>query len=147
MADVPRTREDVRALAAEVARTPHPALDAETIDRVIELADDVRERLAGEADREAIRDLLAFWDGYVRGGVEDVVDDVDEFEETHTLRERFERGNAADLFGLDVYQAIMKLEETYDETADEVGERAADWAGRVASLTAEFAAHLEGHKH
>ncbi|MFB6070914.1 MAG: hypothetical protein ABEJ76_07800 [Halanaeroarchaeum sp.] len=146
MTDIPRSRADIEALAARVARTPHPALDEETIDRVQTLVDDLERRLAGEADGEAVHDLLAFWDGYVLGGVEDVVDDVESFRESTTLRERLERGNRADLFGLDLYQALHKLESVVGDDAESPADRARDWAAHVAGLTVDFADHLDDHR-
>lgn len=147
MTDVPRSREEIEALAADIAATPHPALDDETIDRAVAFVDDLQDRLEDAVDAETVDDLLAFWDGYVRGGVEDAVDDVETFVAESSLRERFERGNAADLFGLDLYQGLMKLAEVFDETADDVSERTTDWARHVGDLTETFANHLEEHKH
>ncbi|MFB6125353.1 MAG: hypothetical protein ABEJ59_05280 [Halanaeroarchaeum sp.] len=147
MTDVPRSREDIEALAAEIATTPHPALEEETIDRAVAFVEDRQDRLEDAADAAAVGDLLAFWDGYVRGGVEDTVDDVEAFLAETSLRERFERGNDADLFGLDLFQGLMKLADVFEESADEVTERTADWARHVGDLTETFAEHLEDHKH
>lgn len=147
MTDVPRSREDIEALAADIARTPHPALDEETIDRAVAFVEDLQGRLDDAADADAVDDLLAFWDGYVRGGVEEAADDGEAFVEETSLRERFERGNAADLFGLDLYQGLMKLADAFEASADEVSERTADWARHVGDLTETFATHLEDHKH
>lgn len=146
MTDGQRSREDIEALAATVGGTPHPALDDETIDAVLAFVSELQARLEGEVDHEGVRDLLAFWDGYVKGGVADTVDDVETFVESTTLRERFRRGNDADLFGLDVYQALMKLEDAYDEGRQTVASHTADWARHVAELTADVAEHLEDHR-
>lgn len=155
MTTPPTTREEIRTLAGRLARTPHPHLTDETIDRTIAFVDSIRERIEAD-DGDAVQDLVAFWDGYVLGGLSDVVEDVETFERTSSLRERIERANAADLVGLDLYQALLNLAEALEEGAEElesgvesveaVTDRAVAWARRVVSLTEDFANHLTDHK-
>jgi len=155
MTTPPTTREEVRTLAGSLSTTPHPHLPAETIDRSIAFVDAVRDRLE-DGEREAVQDLLAFWDGYVIAGLADAVDDIDAFERTTSIRERIERANAADLLGLDLYQALLKLAEALEdgaetiedgvESVDAVTDRAVSWARRVGTLTGDFTAHLADHK-
>lgn len=148
MTDTRPTREEIRDLAGRVASTAHPNLDDEIIDRAIDVVDDIDDRLDTDDRGTAVEDLLVFWDGYIYGGLLAVTgaDSID----TETPRtEVVKRGNEADLFGLDLYQALLKLAEAEGDDPDDgstVSDRTAMWAERVADLTTDFVGHLEDHK-
>ncbi|MFW5924337.1 MAG: hypothetical protein ACOCSP_01910 [archaeon] len=148
MTDTRPTREEIRDLAGRVASTAHPNLDDEIIDRAIDVVDDIDDRLDTDDRGTAVEDLLVFWDGYIYGGLLAVTgaDSID----TETPRtEVVKRGNEADLFGLDLYQALLKLAEAEGDDPDDgstVSDTTAMWAERVADLTTDFVGHLEDHK-
>ena len=143
-----RPDEDtIRDVAGRVASTAHPKLDDATIDQAIEIVEDVEERLETDERDDAVEDLLVFWDGYIAGGLL-AVTDSNSIDASTPRDELIRRGNDADLYGLDVYQALLKLAEAYDESAEEgrISERTVNWASRVADLTTGFVGHLDDHK-
>lgn len=140
-----RSRETIRTLARAVGSTDHARLTAETIDEVIEGVSEIADAIDEEPSPAAVDDLLAFWDGYIRGGLDVEVPD-DTAAASSSLEARIKRGNEADLFGLDLYQALLKLAENRSIDSERVSDRTASWAGRVATLTRDFVNHLEDHR-
>lgn len=149
MTDTRPSRETIRDVAGRVAATAHPDLDEATIDEAIVIVDDIDERLRNDASRDAVEDLLSFWEGYITGGLL-AVTDTDAIDASIGRSELIKRGNAADLYGLDLYQALLELtaasEDSDAETDERVSDRTVNWAMRVADLTAGFVGHLEDHK-
>ncbi|ALG82174.1 hypothetical protein [Halanaeroarchaeum sulfurireducens] len=148
MSDARPSEKTIRELAGRVATTEHAALDDETVDRVAELVEAIQDDIDGPESAAAIQDLQAFWDAYVLAGLADVVSDAYDYERATTLRERIERGNTADLYGLDIYQALLGVAdavETDAEADDAVPERAVEWADRLSDLTTDFVSHLKDH--
>lgn len=149
MTETRPSRETIRDIAGRVASTAHPDLDEATIDRAIAVVDDIDDRLSDDPSRAAVEDLLTFWDGYIAGGLL-AVTDTDSIETSIDRTELVKRGNDADLFGLDLYQALLSLAEAYEASdadgPNTISERTANWATRVADLTRGFVGHLEDHK-
>ena len=147
MTDTRPSRETIRTLASRVASTAHPDLDDDTIDQAIALVDDIGDRLGTDDTDSAVEDLLVFWDGYIYGGLL-AVTDTESIDTATPRTELVKRGNEADLFGLDLYQALLELAETVEESADDatISDRTTMWAQRVADLTTDFVGHLEDHK-
>lgn len=141
------SRDTIRQLAGRVARTDHAALDEETIHDVVDAVRDLDERVRNDRSADAIRDLLTFWEGYVAAGL-----GIDESSENaiaggEDLPRLIERGNDADLYGLDLYQGLLQLARAFDVDAEgeNVTERTVRWAERVSGLTRDFVDHLEDH--
>ena len=146
MTETRADRDAIRDVAGRVAATAHPQLDDATIDQAIDIVDDIGDRLETDERDDAVEDLLAFWDGYIAGGLL-AVTDADAIDASTPRPELVKRGNDADLYGLDLYQALLKLAEAYDEAGDgDPSERTVNWASRVADLTMSFVGHLEDHK-
>lgn len=146
------SRDSIRQLAGRVATTEHAALDEETVHDVIDYVRDVDERIQAGGSADAIRDLLTFWEGYVRAGL-DADASTDAATRDSTLDDRadlpgmFERGNDADLYGLDLYQGLLQLAQSYEGNSDggNISDRTIQWAERVSGLTRDFVDHLEDH--
>ena len=148
MSDTRPSEETIRDLAGRVATTEHVALDDETVDRVADLVEAIQDDIDGPESLAAIDDLLLFWDAYILAGLSGIVPDVDDYQRATTLRERIERGNTADLYGLDIYQALLGVIDAVEKDADAddtVSERAVQWANRLSDLTTDFVSHLENH--
>lgn len=148
MTDTRHSREAIRDVAGRVASTAHPKLDDETIDRAIAVVSDIDDRLQDDPDVDAVEDLLTFWEGYITGGLL-AVTETETIDTSIGRPELVKRGNEADLFGLDLYQALLKLTEgrEADDTEDDtLSDRTVDWARRVTDLTSGFVGHLEDHK-
>ncbi|MFB6093758.1 MAG: hypothetical protein ABEJ77_02305 [Halanaeroarchaeum sp.] len=143
MTDVEDDRDELRALAGEIATTAHPRLDAATVDRAIASVESIASRLESEDPDAAVEDLLAFWEGYVRQGLS--VTEVDAPAPDVSLSTLFERGNEGDLYGLDLYQALYELAEARDPSGS-IDDLTVDWADRVAELTVDFVDHLRDHQ-
>ncbi|MGM0398593.1 MAG: hypothetical protein ACQEQY_06315 [Halobacteriota archaeon] len=143
------SRETIRDVAGRVAATAHPDLDEATIDEAIAIVADIDERLQDDPSRDAVEDLLSFWEGYITGGLL-AVTETDSVDASIARTELIKRGNEADLYGLDLYQALLELAAAHEESDAETGaavtDRTANWAMRVADLTAGFVGHLADHK-
>lgn len=148
MSDQQPSRESIQDLAGSIATTEHAALDAEIIGDVIDVVRDVDERIQNEGSPDAIRDLLTFWDGYVAAGLDAGNGEGNDFDRSAGREALFERGNEADLYGLDIYQGLLKLAQNFetDAAGDEVSERTRQWAERVSALTLDFVDHLDDHR-
>ncbi|MFB6132187.1 MAG: hypothetical protein ABEJ44_02120 [Halanaeroarchaeum sp.] len=140
------SRDTIRQLAGRVATTEHAALDEGTIHDVVDAVRDVDERVRDEGSATAIRDLLTFWEAYVSAAL-GMNTSENPIEGTGDLPRLIERGNDADLFGLDLYQGLLQLSRAYEaeDDGENVAERTVRWAERVSGLTREFVVHLEDH--
>lgn len=147
MTDSRPSRETIRKLASRVASTAHPDLDDDTIDQAIGVVEDIADGLEANETASAVEDLLVFWDGYIYGGLL-AVTDTDSIDTSTPRTELVKRGNEADLFGLDLYQALLELTKAVENGEDgpTVSDRTTMWAQRVADLTTDFVGHLEDHK-
>lgn len=141
------SHDTLHELAGRVATTDHPALDEATIDDVVDAVRDVDDRVRNDGSADAVRDLLTFWEGYVVAGLDIDSSNGNAIDGRDDLPRLIERGNDADLYGLDLYQGLLQLSRAFEADSDgeDVTERTLRWAERVSALTREFVDHLEDH--
>ena len=135
----------LRELGERIAGTSHDDLSAGTIDRVQGFVKEVQDHVDREEISTAARQLLAFWESYIRTELEAALDDASALSESAI--DQFERAFDEEMIGVDLYEALETLaivEDMPDGETDE--DRLALWTRRVKSLTEDFAAHLERHR-
>ncbi|MFC7046654.1 hypothetical protein ACFQH6_15695 [Halobacteriaceae archaeon GCM10025711] len=131
---------DVAALASTVATTSHESLDQADVDAFEAVLDDVDAAMTAEEYGTAGDTLHEFWDAYLAAGLREREESAD----ADAFAERVEQGFAAELVGIDIYQALQRFAAVRTDEAPDSSTYQA-WTKRVLALTRDHHAHLADH--
>lgn len=133
-------RDQARTLGRAVATHSHDSLPAARVDELADLITAIKGALDDDAETHAAGGLLGFWAGHVA----DEIGAATTADSAADLDYLFKEGFEADTLGVDLYQALTKVQratETDSETPDLAG-----WTQRLFELTNRHVAHLQSHQ-
>lgn len=133
-------REQARALGRAVATHDHEELPSEQLDELRALTEAVAAAMETDDVELAAAGLLEFWIGHVAGDLGVTLANPD----SPNAGRLFEDGFEAGTLGVDLYQALSKV-ETATNTESETP-ALGPWTERLFELTNRHVAHLESHQ-
>ncbi|MFD1588435.1 hypothetical protein ACFR9U_15740 [Halorientalis brevis] len=136
-------RHEHTHLAERIATTPHDDLSLTDVEAFGQLLETVDEALGDGDATTAAAHLAAFWEAYLRAGLQAERDDV-----PSEPRALVEAGNEAGLVGMDLYQGLLRF---FDVVADATASDAdtpstlENWTRRILDLTGQLSDHVDDH--
>lgn len=133
-------REQARELGRSVATHDHETLSADRVEDLATLMESVAQALETDAVEPAAAGLLGFWTGHVASNREIDPGESDPTGTGHLFEDGFEAGT----LGVDLYQALSKVETAHESDAESPDLEA--WTDRLFELTNRHVAHLKSHQ-
>ena len=133
-------REQARTLGRAVATHDHEALPSEQLQELTALTEAVAGAMETDDVERAAAGLLEFWVGHVAGDLGVALANPD----APNAGGLFEDGFEAGTLGVDLYQALSKVETATNTESDTPA--LGPWTERLFELTNRHVAHLDGHQ-